>query len=321
MNAVAPNARAHCQIRYTVDTDPAVFEPALRRHLDAEGFAEVRIENAGIRMPASRTDPAHPWVRWTVASMERIAGAARAGDPERLGRAAGRRVRRSSRRAAGVGAAQLQRLQAARAGRASADRARRARGSRRSPASGGIWGSGNHSHGAHCHRERSEAISRRAGPGSRRVIAARITIDIAPAPAAAGVMPELGPAKPRHPCLRASNQEAWDWVERRRFVAREVSAGVGHQARRSGLPARPPLLSPRESETRSTTRFRVTAQRQSLALQPQKQGQITLLATMTYCRFATQPVARPARLSRDNSRLVDRRVVTKLPFCRNLSPS
>jgi acetylornithine deacetylase/succinyl-diaminopimelate desuccinylase-like protein len=74
VNAVAPNARAHCQIRYTVDTDPAEFAPALRRHLDAEGFTGVRIENPGVRMPASRTDPAHPWVRWTVASMERTLG-------------------------------------------------------------------------------------------------------------------------------------------------------------------------------------------------------------------------------------------------------
>ena len=74
VNAVAPNARAHCQIRYTVDTDPDTFAPALRRHLDAEGFAGVRIENPGIRMPASRTDPAHPWVRWTVGSMERTLG-------------------------------------------------------------------------------------------------------------------------------------------------------------------------------------------------------------------------------------------------------
>jgi acetylornithine deacetylase/succinyl-diaminopimelate desuccinylase-like protein len=74
VNAVAPNARAHCQIRYTVDADPAGFEPALRRHLDAEGFPAVRIENAGIRMPASRTDPADPWVRWTVGSMERTLG-------------------------------------------------------------------------------------------------------------------------------------------------------------------------------------------------------------------------------------------------------
>jgi acetylornithine deacetylase/succinyl-diaminopimelate desuccinylase-like protein len=74
VNAVAPSATAHCQIRYTVDTDPATFEGALRRHLDDEGFPEVRIENAGIRMPASRTDPAHPWVRWAVGSMERTLG-------------------------------------------------------------------------------------------------------------------------------------------------------------------------------------------------------------------------------------------------------
>ena len=74
VNAVAPNARAHCQIRYTVDSDPATFADSLRKHLDAEGFGDVRIENAGIRMPASRTDPAHPWVRWTVSSMERSLG-------------------------------------------------------------------------------------------------------------------------------------------------------------------------------------------------------------------------------------------------------
>ena len=69
VNAVAPNAYAHCQIRYTVDTDPLTFEPALRRHLDEAGFPEVRIENAGVRMAASRTDPSNPWVRWAVASM------------------------------------------------------------------------------------------------------------------------------------------------------------------------------------------------------------------------------------------------------------
>jgi acetylornithine deacetylase/succinyl-diaminopimelate desuccinylase-like protein len=74
VNAVPPNARAHCQIRYTVDTDADEFGPALRRHLDEQGFKEVAIENAGIRMPASRTDPAHPWVNWAVASMERTLG-------------------------------------------------------------------------------------------------------------------------------------------------------------------------------------------------------------------------------------------------------
>jgi acetylornithine deacetylase/succinyl-diaminopimelate desuccinylase-like protein len=74
VNAVAPNARAHCQIRYTVDSDPDGFGPALRRHLDDNDFTGVRIENAAVRMPASRTDPNHPWVRWTVGSMERSLG-------------------------------------------------------------------------------------------------------------------------------------------------------------------------------------------------------------------------------------------------------
>ena len=74
VNAVAPNAIAHCQIRYTVDVDPYTFEAALRRHLDAAGFAEVQIKPYGIRMPARRSDPAHPWVRWAAASMERTLG-------------------------------------------------------------------------------------------------------------------------------------------------------------------------------------------------------------------------------------------------------
>ena len=74
VNAVAPNAIAHCQIRYTVDVDPHRFEPALRRHLDAAGFEEVQIVPYGIRMPARRSDPANPWVRWAVDSMERTLG-------------------------------------------------------------------------------------------------------------------------------------------------------------------------------------------------------------------------------------------------------
>ncbi len=74
VNAVAPNARAHCQIRYTVDTDPHSFAPALRKYLDAQGFPEVQVVNAGLRMPASRTDPANPWVRWAADSITRTLG-------------------------------------------------------------------------------------------------------------------------------------------------------------------------------------------------------------------------------------------------------
>ena len=74
VNAVAPNASAHCQLRYTVDCDPAQFEPALRAHLDEAGFPEVAIERAGIRMPASRTDPGNAWVQRAAASLARTLG-------------------------------------------------------------------------------------------------------------------------------------------------------------------------------------------------------------------------------------------------------
>ena len=76
VNAVAPEARAHCQIRYTVDSDTEGFEAALRQHLDAHGLDVVTIENAFVRMAASRTAPDHPWVRWAQASMERSLGKA-----------------------------------------------------------------------------------------------------------------------------------------------------------------------------------------------------------------------------------------------------
>jgi acetylornithine deacetylase/succinyl-diaminopimelate desuccinylase-like protein len=74
VNAVAPYAVAHCQIRYTVDSDPAGFGAALRHHLDIHGLEHVRVENAGLRMPASRTAPDHPWVLWAQASMEKTLG-------------------------------------------------------------------------------------------------------------------------------------------------------------------------------------------------------------------------------------------------------
>ncbi|BDG71834.1 M20 family metallopeptidase [Roseomonas fluvialis] len=74
VNAVAPDARAHCQIRYTVDSDPATFGKAIRDHLDAHGFPEVEMQTSFMRMSASRTDPDHPWVRWAQASMAKSLG-------------------------------------------------------------------------------------------------------------------------------------------------------------------------------------------------------------------------------------------------------
>jgi acetylornithine deacetylase/succinyl-diaminopimelate desuccinylase-like protein len=70
-NAVAPNARAHCEIRYTPESDPASFAPALRRHLDARGLSNVFIEAATVRMPASATPPGSPWLAWVADSIAR----------------------------------------------------------------------------------------------------------------------------------------------------------------------------------------------------------------------------------------------------------
>ena len=79
VNAIPPRAWAHCQIRFVQGSTPEEFLPALRRHLDREGFPEVRIApppaaNA-IDFAASRTEPDHPWALWAAAAIERTKGA------------------------------------------------------------------------------------------------------------------------------------------------------------------------------------------------------------------------------------------------------
>jgi acetylornithine deacetylase/succinyl-diaminopimelate desuccinylase-like protein len=76
VNAIPAKASAHCQLRYVVGVDPEDIIPALRRHLEREGFGGVKVtaSREGF-FRASRLDPAHPWVRWAEASIERTAGA------------------------------------------------------------------------------------------------------------------------------------------------------------------------------------------------------------------------------------------------------
>ncbi|HEX6297444.1 MAG TPA: M20 family metallopeptidase [Burkholderiales bacterium] len=76
VNAIPPRASAHCQLRYVVGVDPADILPALRRHLDREGFANVKVTPAREGFfPATRLDPDHPWVRWAEESIARTTGA------------------------------------------------------------------------------------------------------------------------------------------------------------------------------------------------------------------------------------------------------
>jgi len=75
LNAISDSARASCQLRYVVGTDAQEVLPALRRHLDANGFQQVLIEGAdnGI-FAATRLDPDHPWVAYVENSITRTTG-------------------------------------------------------------------------------------------------------------------------------------------------------------------------------------------------------------------------------------------------------
>ncbi|PSJ57129.1 M20 family metallopeptidase [Mesorhizobium soli] len=78
VNAIPPRASARMQIRYTVDTDPACFVPAIRAYLDAHGFSNVSVAPGAKEADwgATRLDPEHPLMRWAAASVERTMGIA-----------------------------------------------------------------------------------------------------------------------------------------------------------------------------------------------------------------------------------------------------
>jgi len=73
VNAIAPSARAHCQLRFFAGTDESRILPALREHLDLHGFDNVTIQvpDGVAGFAASRTEPDHPWVQFVQSSMER----------------------------------------------------------------------------------------------------------------------------------------------------------------------------------------------------------------------------------------------------------
>lgn len=75
VNAIAGRARATCQLRYVVGTDVEGILPALRRHLDGNGFDRVQIvpQDRGF-FAATRLDPEHPWAQFVAASLTRTAG-------------------------------------------------------------------------------------------------------------------------------------------------------------------------------------------------------------------------------------------------------
>lgn len=77
VNAIAPAARAHCQLRFIAGTDIDDILPALRRHLDRAGFGRVAVvaDEREAGFSASRTEPDHPWAEWVRRSVARSTGA------------------------------------------------------------------------------------------------------------------------------------------------------------------------------------------------------------------------------------------------------
>lgn len=75
VNAIPPRAWARCQLRFVVGPNPDHFVPALRRHLDRQGFPMVQIVAPPEDMfRATRIDPDDAWVRWAVASIAQTSG-------------------------------------------------------------------------------------------------------------------------------------------------------------------------------------------------------------------------------------------------------
>ncbi|MBF9234600.1 M20 family metallopeptidase [Microvirga alba] len=76
INAIPPRASARLQIRYTVDTDPNTFMPAIREYLDENGFANVQVVPKAVESDwgATRLDPDHPLMQWAAASVTNTTG-------------------------------------------------------------------------------------------------------------------------------------------------------------------------------------------------------------------------------------------------------
>jgi acetylornithine deacetylase/succinyl-diaminopimelate desuccinylase-like protein len=75
VNAIPPRAWARCQLRTVVGIDENDILPALRRHLDHQGFPMVKIAPTREEMfRATRIDPDDPWVQWAVASITQTSG-------------------------------------------------------------------------------------------------------------------------------------------------------------------------------------------------------------------------------------------------------
>jgi acetylornithine deacetylase/succinyl-diaminopimelate desuccinylase-like protein len=73
VNAIPPSAQATMHLRFVVGTDIAHLRQHVQQHLAAHGFGDVQVGEPEI-MNATRLDPDNPWVRFTLASLQRSSG-------------------------------------------------------------------------------------------------------------------------------------------------------------------------------------------------------------------------------------------------------
>jgi acetylornithine deacetylase/succinyl-diaminopimelate desuccinylase-like protein len=77
VNAIPPSAIATCQLRFVVGTDAKDIVPALRRHLDRNGFGMIEITPVRkAAMNATRLDPESPLMLWAKDSVTQSFGRA-----------------------------------------------------------------------------------------------------------------------------------------------------------------------------------------------------------------------------------------------------
>jgi acetylornithine deacetylase/succinyl-diaminopimelate desuccinylase-like protein len=75
VHAIPGKASAHCHIRFVVGCDYNTFIPAVRAHLDAQGFSNVEVKSSRVEvMHATRLDPNSPWVTWAMNSLATTSG-------------------------------------------------------------------------------------------------------------------------------------------------------------------------------------------------------------------------------------------------------
>lgn len=73
ISAIPGSARAVLQLRFVAGTPTDGMEDAVQAHLDDRGFGMVRVRKTTF-FPASRLDPANPWVEWASRSIHNTTG-------------------------------------------------------------------------------------------------------------------------------------------------------------------------------------------------------------------------------------------------------